>query len=382
VPAPRLAAADGHRSAARPASAAAADGPTGDGAGGDEAGDATAEVGPTEREWAAAVAAVRELRPDATVLLVCHLNPDGDALGSMLGVGLGLRRLRVPNLQATFPGRPEVPEPFRDLPGLDLLVPEERAAADPDLLMCFDAASASRLGALVDRLDRTPASVVLDHHASNTRFGRLNLVDPTAAATSVVAEQLLRRLGVPLDAEIAECLYVALATDTGSFKFDMTTPSVHELAARLLRTGIRPGEISRRVFDTRPFGAVKLYGEVLGRARLEPAAAKGEGLVWTYATLDDLARYHQRPYVLEGLIDSVRAAAEADVSCVVKQLAPAEWAVSMRSKGAVDVGRVAVALGGGGHQLAAGFTGRGSIDDVVGAIRAQLDGVDREEVQG
>jgi phosphoesterase RecJ-like protein len=360
----------------------AADGPTGDGAGGDEAGDATAEVGPTEREWAAAVAAVRELRPDATVLLVCHVNPDGDALGSMLGVGLGLRRLRVPNLQATFPGRPEVPEPFRDLPGLDLLVPEERAAADPDLLMCFDAASASRLGALVDRLDRTPASVVLDHHASNTRFGRLNLVDPTAAATSVVAEQLLRRLGVPLDAEIAECLYVALATDTGSFKFDMTTPSVHELAARLLRTGIRPGEISRRVFDTRPFGAVKLYGEVLGRARLEPAAAKGEGLVWTYATLDDLARYHQRPYVLEGLIDSVRAAAEADVSCVVKQLAPAEWAVSMRSKGAVDVGRVAVALGGGGHQLAAGFTGRGSIDDVVGAIRAQLDGVDREEVQG
>jgi phosphoesterase RecJ-like protein len=356
--------------------------PTGDGAGGDEAGDATAEVGPTEREWAAAVAAVRALRPDSTVLLVCHVNPDGDALGSMLGVGLGLRRLGVRNLQATFPGRPEVPEPLGDLPGLDLLVPEDRAAADPDLLMCFDAASASRLGALVDRLDRAPTNVVLDHHASNTRFGRLNLVDPTAAATSVVAEQLLRRLGVRLDAEIAECLYVALATDTGSFKFDMTTPSVHELAARLLRTGIRPGEISRRVFDTRPFGAVKLYGEVLGRAQLEPAAAKGEGLVWTYATLDDLARYDQRPYVLEGLIDSVRAAAEADVSCVVKQLAPAEWAVSMRSKGAVDVGRVAVALGGGGHRLAAGFTGRGSLDDVVGAIRAQLDGGDPEEVQG
>ncbi|HEY3008314.1 MAG TPA: bifunctional oligoribonuclease/PAP phosphatase NrnA [Micromonosporaceae bacterium] len=322
------------------------------------------------------------MRPDSTVLLVCHVNPDGDALGSMLGVGLGLRRLGVRNLQATFPGRPEVPEPLGDLPGLDLLVPEDRAAADPDLLMCFDAASASRLGALVDRLDRAPTNVVLDHHASNTRFGRLNLVDPTAAATSVVAEQLLRRLGVRLDAEIAECLYVALATDTGSFKFDMTTPSVHELAARLLRTGIRPGEISRRVFDTRPFGAVKLYGEVLGRAQLEPAAAKGEGLVWTYATLDDLARYDQRPYVLEGLIDSVRAAAEADVSCVVKQLAPAEWAVSMRSKGAVDVGRVAVALGGGGHRLAAGFTGRGSLDDVVGAIRAQLDGGDPEEVQG
>jgi phosphoesterase RecJ-like protein len=199
---------------------------------------------------------------------------------------------------------------------------------------------------------------------------------------------LTRRLGVPLDAEIAECLYVALATDTNSFKFDMTTPSVHELAARLLRTGIRPGEISRRVFDTRPFGAVKLSGEVLGRARLEPVAARGEGLIWTYATLDDLARHRQRPDVLEGLIDSVRCTAEADVSCVVKQVAAAEWAVSIRSKGAVDVGRVATALGGGGHRLAAGFTRRGSIGDVIGAVRAQLDGGDPEdggnpeEVQG
>jgi phosphoesterase RecJ-like protein len=358
------------------------DGPAGDGAAGDEEGDSTADVRPSEREWAAAVAAVRGLSRGAHVLLVCHVNPDGDALGSMLGFGLGLRRLGVQNLQATFPGRPDVPEPFRALPGLDLLVPEERAAADPDLLMCFDAASASRLGGLVDRLDTAAVSVVLDHHASNTLFGGLNLVEPTAAATSVVAEELLRRLGVPLDPEIAECLYVALATDTGSFKFDMTTPAVHELAARLLRTGISPGEISRRVFDTRPFGSVRLYGEVLGRARLEPAVAGGEGLVWTYATLDDLARHEQRAYVLEGLIDSVRCAAEADVSCVVKQVAPAEWAVSMRSKGAVDVARVAVALGGGGHRLAAGFTGRGSVDEVVAAIRAQLDGGNPEEVQG
>jgi phosphoesterase RecJ-like protein len=335
------------------------------------------QAGPTAADWSAAVTAVRDLPPDGSVLLICHVNPDGDALGSMLGFGLGLRRLGVRHLQATFPGaagdRPEVPEPFQALPGLDLLVSDDRASADPDLVVCFDVAAESRLGALVDRLDRTPASVVLDHHASNTWFGQIHLVDPSAAATSVVAVQLLDRLGVPLDAEIAECLYVALATDTGSFKFDMTTPAVHELAARLLGTGIRPGEISRRVFDTRPFGAVKLYGEVLGRAELEPAAAGGVGLVWTYATLEDLRRHDQRPYVLEGLIDSVRCAAEADVSCVVKQVADDEWAVSLRSKGAVDVGRVAVALGGGGHRLAAGFTGRGSVAEVMAQIRAQLD---------
>jgi phosphoesterase RecJ-like protein len=317
------------------------------------------------------------------VLLVCHVNPDGDALGSMLGVALGLRRLGVRNLQATFPGRFEVPEPFRALPGLELLVPADQATAEPDLVMCFDAASAGRLGELADRLTRAGVSIVLDHHASNTRFGGIHLVDPAAAATSVLAEALLRRLDAPLDPEIAECLYVALATDTGSFKFDMTTPAVHEMAARLLATGIKPGEISRRIFDTRPFGAVRLYGEVLGRAQLEPAAAGGRGLVWTYATLADLVRHDQRPYVLESLIDSIRCAAEADVSCVVKQVGEGEWAVSMRSKGAVDVSRVAVALGGGGHRLAAGFTGRGTATEVVAAIRGLLDTAgDPDEDQG
>lgn len=331
-----------------------------------------ADGGPGEQDWAAAEAAVRGLPTDGRVLLICHVNPDGDALGSMLGFGLGLRRLGLRNIQATFPGPPELPEPFRGLPGLDLLVPADAAVADPDLVLCFDAASVSRLGGLADRLDRAP-TIVLDHHASNTGFGGVNLIDPGAAATAVVAEQLLTRLGVPLDAEIAECLYVALATDTGSFRFAMTTPAVHEMAARLLGTGIRPGDISRRIFDTRPFGAIRLYGEVLSRALFDPTAAGGRGLVWTYATLDDLARHDQRPYVLEPLIDSVRCAAEADVSCVIKQTGDQEWAVSMRSKGAVDVSQVAVTLGGGGHRLAAGFTGRGTAQEVAAAIRAELD---------
>jgi len=329
---------------------------------------------PTADDWAAAVAAVTELPEGARVLLVCHVNPDGDALGSMLGFGLGLRRMGRPlgELQATFPGPPVVPQPFRDLPGLDLLVPASAAMTDPDLLICFDAASESRLGELIDRLTRARVALVLDHHASNTRFGGIHLIDATAAATGVVAEQLLARLGVTLDAGIAECLYVALATDTGSFRFDMTTPAVHEMAARLIATGIKPGDISRRIFDNRPFGSVRLYGDVLSRARLEPAVAGGAGLVWTYATLADLTRHDQEPYVLEPLIDSVRCATEADVSCVVKQTGEGEWAVSMRSKGAVDVARVAVALGGGGHRLAAGFTGRGTEQDVIAAIRAEL----------
>jgi phosphoesterase RecJ-like protein len=117
---------------------------------------------------------------------------------------------------------------------------------------------------------------------------------------------------------------------------------------------------------------VRLYGEVLSRTRLDLDAAGGRGLVWTWATLDDLNRYGQRPYVLEPLIDSVRCVAEADVSCLLKQVTPEEWSVSLRSKGATDVGAVAVALGGGGHRLAAGFTWYGDVDGAVEAIRRHL----------
>ncbi|GIE93576.1 DHH family phosphoesterase [Paractinoplanes rishiriensis] len=327
----------------------------------------------TAAEWSAAVSAVRGLAPGDDVQLICHVNPDGDALGSMLGFGLALRRLGVTRLRATFPGEFEVPTPYQALPGFDLLTPESGAFGAPALVMTFDVAAESRLGDLEALVTAAPCSIVVDHHASNTGFGRINLVDPRAAATSVVVDGLIERLAVPLDRDIAENLYVALATDTGSFKFDMTTPEVHRLAARLIATGISPGEISRRTFDNRPFGAMKIAGEVLGRATLEPSAAGGLGMVWTWATQEDLARYAQRPYVLDTLIDPIRSVAEADVAVVVKEITAAAWAVSLRSKGAVDVGRVAVALGGGGHRLAAGFTGRGTPEDVVAAVRSELD---------
>jgi phosphoesterase RecJ-like protein len=329
--------------------------------------------GVSDAEWAAAASAVRGLALDDEVQLICHISPDGDALGSMLGFALGLRRMGYTSVRATFPGEFELPVPYQALPGLDLLVPEPAAWRAPAIVMTFDVAAESRLGNLAGLVAATPCAVVLDHHASNTRFGRINLVDPRAAATSVVVDGLLSRLGVPLDREIAENLYVALATDTGSFKFDMTTPEVHQLAARLIATGISPGTISRRTFDTRPFGAVRLAGEVLGRATLDESAAGGRGLVWTWATQADLERYTQRPYVLDTLIDPIRSVAEADVAVVIKQIVGEEWAVSLRSKGAVDVSGVAVAFGGGGHRLAAGFTGHGAPAEIVKAVRAELD---------
>ncbi|GAA1797673.1 bifunctional oligoribonuclease/PAP phosphatase NrnA [Luedemannella flava] len=334
--------------------------------------DEAAPPGLSEDDWAAAVAAVAGLPRTASVVLACHINPDGDALGSMLGFGLGLRQLGFANVQASFGEPYDLVEVFGFLPGQELLVPPAQTDRRPDLLVTFDAASLSRLAELASTLDTATTSIVLDHHATNPGFGAIRLIDPSAAATAQVAATFLDRLGVVYDQAIATCLYTGLSTDTGSFKFDATTPAVHELAARLIATGLRPAELSRRLFDTRPFGAVRLLGEVLDSARLDPAGARGRGIVYAHADLAGLARHNQPAHVLESFIDVVRTVAEADVACLAKPIRDGEWSVSLRSKGANDVAAVAQALGGGGHRLAAGFTWRGTLPDLFAAVDREL----------
>jgi len=330
------------------------------------------EGDPRSDGLAAAVEAVEKTPRDAPVLLACHVTPDGDALGSMLAFGLGLRRLGFTAVQASFPEPFDVPEPFRFLPGLDLLVAPHAVSGSPGLAVGFDAATPGRLGELAAHLAAAPTWLILDHHASNPGFGSVRLIDPSAAATAVLSARLLDRLGVAIDAEIATCLYVGIATDTGSFKYDTTTPEVLALAARLVAAGADSAAIARRVFDTRPFAAIQLLVDVLRRAELDREAAGGRGLVTAYATLDDMSRYAQPPHVLESFMDVIRTTAEADVACLAKPVTPGEWAVSMRSRGATDLVPVAVALGGGGHRLAAGFMWHGEVADLFAAVRARL----------
>lgn len=324
------------------------------------------------REVTRAAAIIRDLPRDATILLVCHVNPDGDALGSMLGFGLGLRQLGFTRVVATFPEPFVVAPTFSFLPGQDLLVPPAAAPTVPDLGMSFDAASETRLGELVPALQASSTWIVMDHHASNPGFGGVQLIDPAAAATSLVAARLLDALDVKFDRDIATNLYVALATDTGSFRYDLTTEEVHLLAARLVAAGARPAEVALRVFDTRAFVAIQLLATVLARAELDRTAARGAGLVTAYATPADLDRYGLPAHVLESFMDVLRTTEEADVACLVKPAGEDRWSVSLRSRGMTDVSAVAVALGGGGHRLAAGFTGYGSVESVLASVRAAL----------
>jgi phosphoesterase RecJ-like protein len=313
--------------------------------------------------WAEAVGAIEGADE---VALACHLGPDGDALGSLLALALGLRALgkRVVASWGSEPFR--VPGQYAFLPGLDLLSPPAEFPEAPALLVTFDTGSVDRLGTLAGAVARAGCTIVVDHHASNTRYGTLNLVDEHAAASVLLVEELLRRLGVPLSADVAACVYTGLTTDTGSFKYQATTPAVHEVAARLLATGIDHAAIAREVWDTNRFGYVRLLGTLLTRAALEP------GLVWTWSTQADFAEHGVGMDEIEGAIDVLRTTVEADVAVICKETPEGAYAVSMRSKGGADVGAVAVALGGGGHRYAAGFTSTADLGATIGAVRAAL----------
>lgn len=323
--------------------------------------------------WTAALAALRGAAAgQGGIVLACHLNPDADALGSMLATGLGLRQLGIP-FQASFSNPFQLPRALAALAGRELLTRPEQVSPRPDVLVTFDTGSVDRLGDLAPLVDTAGEVIVVDHHVTNTGFGTHNLIDPSAAATAVVVDELLSRLGVALDPAIAECLYVGLLTDTGSFRGAATTPDAHLFAARLLSTGIRPEEISRRLYDARPMRSLHLLADVLARVALEPAVASGTGLSWSYVTQDDLARHHLEMEWVEGVVDMLRGAEESGVAMVAKQTAAGEWSISLRSRGAVDVGALSVRLGGGGHRLSAGFTGVGPLDSVVAEVRAALD---------
>jgi bifunctional oligoribonuclease and PAP phosphatase NrnA len=301
------------------------------------------------------------------VTLVAHVQPDADALGSALALGLALRQ-RGATVRVTFGEFADAPESLRALDVAGLIVPPDQVPAEPELLVALDTANRNRLGCLSDRVDTSRAVLVVDHHVTNERFGTHNLIDAHAEATAVLVLRLIDELDVRLDEPMARCLYAGLVTDTGCFR--RADQGTHAVAARLLTAGVDPDATTRALMDTHPFGWLSMLGTVLGRARLEPAAAQGLGLVHTSVRLADAAGL--RIEEVESVVDLVRTTAEAEVAAVLKEVAEDRWAVSLRAKQRVDVAAAAAELGGGGHRLAAGFTTDGSAEDVLVALRTAL----------
>lgn len=319
--------------------------------------------------WRAATDAVRvTCRSGSTIALTCHADPDGDALGSVLALHLFLRQAGCRTVPSWGSDPFSVPPQYTFLPGLADLVPPREFPEAPELLVCCDTASRDRLGTLAPVVDRAGTVIVIDHHESGEDFGDIRLIAPRAAATVVLVDDLIHRLGGRPDRGIASCLYAGLVTDTGRFQSRTTDAAAMEMGGRLLAEGIEHEEMSRQMFDTHSFGYLKVLARVLDRATFVPEAS----LVHSWVEQADLDRLGVALEETEGIIDVLRTAEAAEMTMMVKEGPDGEWRVSLRSKGRTNVGELASALGGGGHAASAGFSHPGPRQDIVDRVVGRL----------
>jgi len=294
-------------------------------------------------------------------------------LGCLLAAAIALRK-EGHQIVASW-GRTlfKVPPALARLPGRELLVPPERFPRAPGLLVTFAAPDVERLGQLAGAVERARNVIVVDDHDSCGRFGDVNLVAPDVEATVVIVDQLLTRLGVPLDADIAAPLYAGLSADTGSFKYRGTSAATHELAARLLLTGFRHDLLVRDMWDTHPVGYLRMLGVMLSRLIVEQRAASGLGLVWTYCTAEEVAIYGVLWDEAGGSVaDMVQTTESVDVAAVCKEGTDGRVRVSLLARDGVDVSEISASLGGGGHRFAAGFTSYRDIPGTMNQLREAL----------
>ncbi len=303
---------------------------------------------------------------DADAIAVsCHINPDGDALGS----AAAFARAAVAagkSVVLSF-GEPfELADYFSLLP-LDPLVPPAEFPSAPEVMITFDAADRSRLGSLAGASSAAGTLIVVDHHVTNDGFGDINLIDSEASASAVLAYELLRALEWPIDAEAALGLQMGIVTDTGRFQYANTDARTFRIAASLVEAGAHPESIGQMVYENSPYPFLSVAATVQQRAKLEPEIS----LVWSELRAEDLAAAGITRVEAEGLIDYIRVAREADVAVLLTEIADGTKA-SMRSRATIDVGALAEAFGGGGHARASGFTTEASVGDVIESIRDYL----------
>jgi len=306
------------------------------------------------------------IRESSSFYLASHIRPDGDALGSLLGLALALENSGR-RVAALLPDA--VPANYRFLPGADRIrhqPPGWRA----DVGIVVDCDGLSRIGPLEPAFSSLPHLIDIDHHQTERLFGEVQIIDPGAAASGEMVYHLLRRLDLPVDAEIATCLYAAILTDTGRFCFGNTTASALRVAAELVKAGAQPQPIARRIYERRSIAATHLLGVALSRLSSEL-----DGHVVTATlTRQDFLETGAAPSDTEGIIGHLRAIGGPRVALLFVQPDHDGVRVSLRSDGSVDVSEIALQFGGGGHAMAAGCTVAGTADEVRKRILGALAG--------
>ena len=279
-----------------------------------------------------------------SILVICHIMPDGDAIGSLLGLGWVLHKL---GKEYTLACADPVPDPFAYLPASQAIV--ARPEGEYDLVISLDCSDLKRLGVAYDQDSLRGVPIInIDHHITNVGFGSVNWVDPSSAATAQMVLTLIERLEVPLDPIMATCLLNGIVTDTRGFRTSNTTPAVMEAATRLMTAGASLPEITEHVFNRRPLAVVRLWGRALSVVQLDGR------IIWTEISQAMKHECGLSSDSDDGLVSFLSSACEADVGVVLTEKDDGTTDVSMRSIPGIDISSVAMRLGGGGHPQAAG----------------------------
>ncbi len=282
------------------------------------------------------------------IIIIGHVSPDGDALGSALAIRRALLSL---GKQAAAVFQDPVPRMYDFLPDARTVLTPENLAFEPDCALFVDVAAGDRAGTALDITERLPCRLLLDHHATNVGFQGLAVIDKDASSTGELALELIDALGASLDRETALLLYVAIATDTGNFSFSNTTPACMRAVARCLEAGLAIDEVSRRLFRLRSVPRTQLIGDALSSmARLDDGR-----IAYACLSREQIDYRHARDEDTEGLVNFLTDM-EGVEACFLAKENGEGIKISLRSNGQIDVAQVAQSMGGGGHARAAGVT--------------------------
>jgi phosphoesterase RecJ-like protein len=295
-------------------------------------------------------------------LITSHVRPDGDGIGSGLALYWVLCNL---GKDAAVILRDRVPSAYKALPGAD------RIKVQSDVIGLYDAAFVIECSD-VDRPGlpnlKNLLVVNIDHHSTTRPFGHINWIDPTAGAVGEMIYNLSKALGVEVTREIAECIYTALLTDTGSFHFSNTTERTLKIASELVRRGANPARISQALFYSNPFSKVRLLGLVLSTIERDDSGR----IAWIRMDQSMLREAGACEEDSDGIVNHPLSIAEVEAVAFFKELSPGIYRVSLRSKGKHNVARVAEEFGGGGHRNAAGCRIEGHFEEVKGMVIGRL----------
>ena len=324
----------------------------------------------TETQTAELDAVAHAIRSHDRFLITTHENPDGDALGSVVAMGLALEQLGkdgFPYLSGIIPLPTEYA--FMNLGGLSRELPKD---AGERVVLALDCANARRLGPDPAFVESAPLVVNIDHHHDNSRFGQINLIVATASSTGEILYDLFGKLGVTITPDIAEGLYIALVTDTGRFQYTNTTPKALRIAAELVEAGANVHQVFQDVYENVAFAKLKLLARAIEKARVYEG---GRLIVADLERADFSAAGAEEPFA-EGIIDYLRAVEGAEVVALIRepptQNGPTRR-VSLRTRGGgIDVSAIARKSGGGGHPQAAGFSSELGPDEIVEFIRQEF----------